>query len=208
MKFKLTSKELSSGIFRVQYNTARNVYVRGSGVEEENNIKGWKEGSFDCRNIQHKTEHDWKMCYLARTENSNEAFIEWFFELSVMENMPHKSLESISATLAHACYESGSVKWTLYWPRDEIDSNKFDQSLVIGQNDSFISEELPNNFSIKSNQKGIEISRFLRSDLVSFKIRADLSSGSGNLAWQHTQLFRQSLNDKNAFLFDVCFRFE
>lgn len=37
--------------------------------------------TYKYKNIQRKVENDWKMCYLARTEGSNDAFVEWKFEL-------------------------------------------------------------------------------------------------------------------------------
>ena len=73
--FEIGDEELKSA-FVVRYNTASDCYVRGS-----EKIQGWDSMNHKYKNIQRKIENDWKMCYLTRTEGSDDAFIEWRFEI-------------------------------------------------------------------------------------------------------------------------------
>lgn len=61
-------------------------------------------------------------------------------------------------------------------------------------------------FKVTDRKGGWTISEITDKQLVAFKVVAKLSGGSGQNAWQHTQLFRQSLNEAQN-LFDVCFYF-
>lgn len=74
--FEVTGDELRSG-FVLRYNTANDCYVRGSEKKS-----GWDAMVHKYKNIQRKVENDWKMCYLARTEGSDDAFIEWRFDIT------------------------------------------------------------------------------------------------------------------------------
>jgi peptide-N4-(N-acetyl-beta-glucosaminyl)asparagine amidase len=64
---------------KIKYNTAVDSYFRDS---ESNPVKGWSSLVFAYSNIQLKVENDWRMCYLARTEGSTQAFIEWYFDFT------------------------------------------------------------------------------------------------------------------------------
>lgn len=182
-----------TSLFQVRYNPTRDVYQFSNQFEN-----GWKKCAFKYSNIQHKTENDWKMVYLARTNGSNEAFIEWMFDLSKIS----KKLSQINMKLESKCFETGSIKWSFYWSetRQEIDNSK------INLNDNSVLNSVPFKLEKKSNDDYV-LSSFSSSKLNVFKIRADLSLGDGTNAWQHTQLFRQSLNDSEKYSFDVCFHF-
>lgn len=41
----------------------------------------------------------------------------------------------------------------------------------------------------------------------SFSIKAIMTGGRGDCAWQHTQLFRQSINSDNEYPFELKIRF-
>lgn len=197
--FKIKESDLNSNKFRVQYNSVQDIYI-SSGSE----IKCWKNGASKYKNIQHKVEHDWKMVYLSRTAGSDSAFIEWSFDLSKLKtgNMK-KCIQKIELKLEHKCFENGKIDWTFYWSSKINDFKSEDKFTFDGKNKLFF-DNLPFKLIEKDNEK--ELSDIKNPELVIFKIKATMSGGTGQNAWQHTQLFRQSLNDdKN--LFDVCFHF-
>ena len=141
------------------------------------------------------------MCYLARS-GSEAAFVEWIFWI-----LPSKSLSKVSLFLENKCYETGCVEWTLFWSEkssDEFTTNENKVILNVANNSPsmpFKIEQQPDNAS------RYELTHFSNTKLVSFKLRADLSRGKGEIAWQHTQLFRQSLNDTELNSMDICFYF-
>ena len=182
-----------TSLFRIKYNPAKDVYNNSDHL-----TNGWKNCVYKYSNIQYKVENDWKMVYLARTTGSTQAYIEWMFDISKTE----KKLSKVTLKLESKCFESGSIKWYLNWSEtsQEIDNNK------INLNDNSLLNSIPFRLEKKSNDD-YELSEFSNSNLTLFKIRADLSLGNGDNAWQHTQLFRQSLNEVDKYSFDICFYF-
>jgi len=102
--------------------------------------------------------------------------------------------------LQSECFESGRVTWTISW------SNNEDERVILDkENVSDSKSKCP--FKSRAIDGGQwELNEIANEELVRFKIRADLSGGTGQNAWQHTQLFRQHLND-NKSLFSVSFQF-
>ena len=75
--FAFKASSLKEGCFRAQYNSVKDRYTLTGQVNNE--ITGWKNCTNKCQNIQYKVENDWKMVYLARSEGSDSAYIEWYF---------------------------------------------------------------------------------------------------------------------------------
>lgn len=159
----------------IKYNTAKNVYYRRLSNESNNSTNAWSSLAFAYSNIQLKVESDWKMCYLARTEGSKEAFIEWAFDFS--ENI---RVQELSIKCKTDCFESGEVNWS-----------------IINENGGEIIpiEILNGNLNVVRNLSGFS----------KFKVRVDMRKGNGPNAFQHTQLFRQKLDDVNVNLFEMDF---
>jgi hypothetical protein len=109
-------------------------------------------------------------------------------------------IKKIILNLQSECFESGRVTWTINW------SNNEDERVILDkENVSDSKSKCPfKSTAIGSGQW--ELNEIANEELVRFKIRADLSGGTGQNAWQHTQLFRQHLND-NKSLFSVSFQF-
>jgi peptide-N4-(N-acetyl-beta-glucosaminyl)asparagine amidase len=177
----------------VNYNTVKDSFYF-TDENEEKELKGWKNTAYSYSNIQYKIEHDWKMCYLARTQGSNAAFIEWVFNID-----GKKVLEKIEIKFTSACYEDGQIDLSLVVnqkDKEKINLNK-NQSMI--QNPNFICSNRDDFYELNSKEN-VQIN--------SIKLRADLSHGKGDCSWQHTQLFRASLNDSNQNLFKIIFHFK
>ncbi|KFB51625.1 AGAP007390-PA-like protein [Anopheles sinensis] len=85
-----TEEEVQAKQFNIRYSCALDCYERflkgaSNRVNEKitEKSKGWESRQFLSKNIFRKEEHDWKMVYLARTEGTDEATIEWNFDFSV-----------------------------------------------------------------------------------------------------------------------------
>ncbi|XP_035914068.1 peptide-N(4)-(N-acetyl-beta-glucosaminyl)asparagine amidase [Anopheles stephensi] len=85
-----TQEEVQAKQFNIRYCCATDCYERflkGSSNRVNERItekaNGWESRQYVSRNIFRKEEHDWKMVYLARTEGTDEATIEWNFDFSV-----------------------------------------------------------------------------------------------------------------------------
>ncbi len=108
-------------------------------------------------------------------------------------------IKKVDLKLQSKCFETGRVTWSVSW------SNTDDKRIVL-DNSEVSTSEIPFVFSTNSSGNW-ELNKIVNQDLSVLKIRADLNGGNGQNAWQHTQLFRQNLND-NKNLFEVCFHFE
>ena len=144
--------------------------------------------------MQLKTENDWKMCYLARTQGSDKSFIEWGFDLDGLHAESGKKLDKIEIRCENVCYENGEIKWNL-------------SNLVGVENSISMEKESVAHNSLFRVEWANDRFKVQMSTAKSFRLRADLSKGSGINAWQHTQLFRQSLNDTDKYLFEISFYF-
>lgn len=76
----MNDNEIKSHKMNLKYNTANNQYCRESEIDRSN--KDWQSLVYSYSNIQRKVEQDWQMCYLARTEGSEKAHIEWCFNFT------------------------------------------------------------------------------------------------------------------------------
>uniref|UniRef100_A0A182R7C5 Peptide-N(4)-(N-acetyl-beta-glucosaminyl)asparagine amidase n=1 Tax=Anopheles funestus TaxID=62324 RepID=A0A182R7C5_ANOFN len=85
-----TEEEVQAKQFNIRYCCATDCYERflkgasnrvNEKITEKSN--GWESRQYVSRNIFRKEEHDWKMVYLARTEGTDEATIEWNFDFSI-----------------------------------------------------------------------------------------------------------------------------
>lgn len=206
----------------MRYSTVKDAYsILSEGSSDKNSgeqvavVSRWSSGARQYSNIQHKVEHDWKMCYLARTQGSSKAFIEWYFDLDTSEcaavaaatsaaALTGRALNKIDLRFETKCFESGRIELVL----DLVNADGSKTQLNLSDDSSMIKKTMNGNqasWSTSSDGYVIDLSKY-RCDLRAVRVRADLSLGSGDCAWQHTQMFRQSLNDDRC-LFDVVFHF-
>lgn len=135
---------------------------------------GWQNGVYSYNSLFRKEELDWKKVYLCREENCKKSTVEWQFDFSLTGLVVQRVI-LINAT---ALYENGQVEWKL-----------------IG---NYITVNLPN----ENTQKINVIDEINGSDFVTLSVC--LFGGSGDLAWQQSQLFRQSFDDKE-YPFQISF---
>jgi hypothetical protein len=103
--------------------------------------------------------------------------------------------------LFKACYENGEVKLSLLELSDNNIENVLLEKNRSNQNSMFTVNYVNGWFRVHP-----QVYNNLYT-INSFKLRADLCKGNGNNAWQHTQLFRQSLNDTDKYQFELVFYF-
>lgn len=126
---------------------------------------GWLEGMNATEGrIIRKVEYDWKMVYLARSPEEEHGLIKWTFEVT----NPELCLETLSLIAESEEFHGASVSWKI-----EVVFN--DEKIVTPILDC-------SNFSTKELKEAVKLN-----------IVATLSGGVGQSAWQHAQLFRQSL---------------
>lgn len=115
-----------------------------------------------------KEEQDWKMVYLARCPGSTSSKVTWTFVIKDET----KCVETLDYKVSTAAFHGAIVNWEI-----EGILHSSDKKLTL------ISDS--DDFNLKDLKGAIKIS-----------ISALLSGGEGDMAWQHAQLFRQSLDSK------------
>lgn len=135
---------------------------------------GWKSGVYSYNSLFRKEEFDWKIVYLCRDENCEKSKIEWRFDFSKSGLVIH----DITLICTTALFNNGQVQWKL------------------------IGNHVSMNVPVTEINKGVHIVQMNGSDYIT--LSACLSGGSGDLAWQHSQLFRQSINNQD-YPFQILF---
>lgn len=171
--------------FIVKYNTAKNEYLN------QNNevVSDWKSLVHTYSNLRYKVEHDWKMCYIEREKGSYQGYLEWYFNLHLKAKM--------NLTFNWTVFESGEVKLKLIGIDESgtriseinLDKSKDQQDLLM-------------NYKFKEEMFMIDLNDKIKSVII----RVELDKGNGHNAFQHTQLFRQSLSDTNQHLLKIEFQ--
>lgn len=138
--------------------------------------KGWSESTYSYKNLAKKIERDWRMVYLARKEGSpsnSTGEICWKIDLTGV------NWRTIDVQLKGALYQNGVIDLTI-----STDCSNFKIHLPVNKSNSILRNQFPPNTN-------------------NITITASLSNGNGTLAWQHAQLFRQSIDREsqtNSFL--------
>lgn len=166
-------------------------------------IKNWCAGVFEHKGVFRKEERDWKMVYLARrginyqkyicifvylyislviTEDEDEGFIKWKFAIN---KNTKKCINTVEVNLDYAIYENGVVKTT-------IETNNETILQLCKWFCTLCGSYLEILFVATGNTK-----TDILNGAKSFEIVARLSGGRGDVAWQHAQLFRQTLGSSN-----------
>lgn len=128
--------------------------------------EGWQNGVYSFSSLFRKEELDWKKVYLCRESDCEKSTIEWKFDFS-SSNLVVQDIKLVYTT---ALYNDGQVEWKL-----------------IGNN-------LSTNLPTLENMEEINISQMNGCDFIT--LSASLFGGSGEVAWQYSQIFRQSISDQ------------
>ncbi|RNA40801.1 Peptide-N(4)-(N-acetyl-beta-glucosaminyl)asparagine amidase [Brachionus plicatilis] len=171
--------------FTLKYNTAKNEYLK----QNNDIVVDWKSLVYGYSNIRLKVEHDWKMCYLEREKGSCQGFLEWCFHLDLKAR--------INLTFNWSVFESGEVKLKL------IGINQSGQRITeINLDKSNLNKK---NLFVEYKFWNEQFRIDFKDDVKEIIIRAELHNGNGQNAFQHAQLFRQSLSDIDKYLFEIEF---
>lgn len=136
--------------------------------------EGWQNGVYSYSSLFRKKELDWKQVYLCREENCEKSTIEWQFDFTSSGLV----VQYITLMYTTTLYNSGLVEWKLLGNGHTV------------------------NLPVVENTREIIVDEISGSDFVT--LSSCLSGGSGELAWQHTQLFRQPINDQE-YPFQISF---
>lgn len=166
----------------------------GSNETESETIRDWHTAAYGYSNIQHKVEHDWQMCYLARTNGAEKAHIEWYFDTA------ESCARRIELKFEETRFQSGQIRISAVL--DTSDDTQLELDLTDRKGDT--SGQIVWTHSADQRVFSLDLTSL---SIKGVRIRADMWSGSGDTAWQHTQLFRQALKDKDVYLFQVSFYF-
>lgn len=158
--------------FELRYFSAKDEYVTiGNGDSILERKIGWNNGIKAVEGgIFRKIETDWKMAYLARSPDQTIGRITWSVEVA----NPEVAIKLVRIRATSATFHGATVKWKITGSHDV--PQKDDIVLAIENCENFETDELDG------------VSRI--------SLSAELVGGENQQAWQHAQLFRQSLNDQ------------
>ncbi|KAJ8678850.1 hypothetical protein QAD02_014637 [Eretmocerus hayati] len=160
--------------FEMTYSIVDDTYTAKDLTQNEilDKRNGWNNGIESVSGgIFRKEEADWKMVYLARSPNSKTASICWAFTTVIDANV---CIDTVYLNATVATFHSASVRWEV-------------EGILLTDGGS---KKERKNVSLQSEHCQTEDLRGASEIFV----KAILSGGEGESAWQHAQLFRQNLN--------------
>ena len=119
--------------------------------------------------IFRKVETDWKMSYLARSPGQTTGRITWHLETAD----PKVTIRSFKISATCATFHGANVRWKVTGSHFK-DKEKEEVVLPFENCENFETHKL--------------------SGATKVKVTAELAGGMDEDAWQHAQIFRQSLN--------------
>lgn len=136
--------------------------------------EGWQNGVYSYSSLFRKEELDWKIVYLCREENCEKSTIEWRFDFTSTD----LNVQRITLIFTSTLFSNGQIEW-------KLTGNDFTMNLPV----------------IEKIQE-VVIDQMDGANYIT--LSACLFGGSGDLAWQHSQIFRQSLHDQE-YPFQIAF---
>lgn len=161
--------------FYLQYYIVKNIYevIHSDGhvLEQKSD---WQEGvNYTEGGIFYKTENDWKMVYLVRESGAEHGCVRWSFEVK----NSNLCIETFSLKAKTAIFHDANVTWEVEGLFPSINEKNTSVIIPICMCNNFFTDKL----------KGA----------TRINVTVKLSGGKGNCAWQHAQLFRESINNTN-----------
>ncbi|KAK2578135.1 hypothetical protein KPH14_012607 [Odynerus spinipes] len=133
----------------------------------------WQEGvNYTEGGIFHKTEEDWKMVYIARAPGAEYGYVRWSFEVQSSD----LCIKTFNLEAKTTVFHGANITWEIegFFPSmKEKDATSL--IIPISTCNKFITDKL----------KGAK----------KVNVTVKLSGGKNSLAWQHAQLFRESINN-------------
>lgn len=143
-------------------------------IHDNSICEGWQNGAYSYSSLFRKEELDWKRVYLCREENCEKSTIEWRFDFTSSDLIVQRITLICTSTL----FNNGQIEW-------KLTGNGFTMDLPVIEN---IQE--------------VVIDQMDGANFIT--LSACLFGGSGDLAWQHSQIFRQSIHDQE-YPFQIAF---
>lgn len=154
--------------FELRYNIVKDTYQVVSNADILEEKSGWLERVNTVEGeIFRKVENDWKMVYLARSPHAKSGRIKWTFDVADS----NLRLKTFSLTAKSEVFHGASVS-------SEIEAVFNDNKAIV--------IPVPNCGNFRTEDV---------KDAVRLNVIVTLSGGRGKDAWQHAQLFRQSLEN-------------
>ncbi|CAH2042086.1 unnamed protein product, partial [Iphiclides podalirius] len=157
------------GSYAVEYCAAEDRYEFLYEGRIERRLGGHSSGAYACESLFRKVETDWRQVYLAREEGADAGSISW--RLAVTGDC--LNFEYLSVELGWAQFYGGRLTFTVQFNAEP---------------------PLPLDFEEGETSRIWTFHRRFKEAVL----RCQLSGGSGDVAWQHAQLFRQELGSKDA----------
>ncbi|XP_048470337.1 peptide-N(4)-(N-acetyl-beta-glucosaminyl)asparagine amidase [Rhincodon typus] len=178
--FVATEKEKSAKSFHLKYNVVENYYIRISNNNEI--INDWEKAVWKMDSVIRKVEEDWKMVWAC-----NKVYLART-EGSSCAKVSWKfecgsvglRIDNVSIRSRSQTFQTGNVKWHLSSNLVSVDLN---------------GDESTHSYPDFNGS----------TELI---LEAELTGGEGDVAWQHTQLFRQSLTDHQDYPMEIIITFK
>ncbi|XP_014602120.1 PREDICTED: peptide-N(4)-(N-acetyl-beta-glucosaminyl)asparagine amidase [Polistes canadensis] len=159
--------------FILQYFIVKNIY---KVIHSDDHILeqkyDWREGVSSVEGgIFHKVENDWKMAYLTRSAGAEYGYLKWSFEV----RNPNLYVNTLNLQAKTTVFQNAKIVWEVEGIFPSIKKKNTSVIIPISTPNDFTTEKL----------KGAK----------QLNITVKLSGGEGSIAWQHAQLFRESLNN-------------
>lgn len=136
-------------------------------------ISGWQNGTNEIEGgMFRKEEHDWKVTYLCRSPGVTSGKVKWYFVVT----KPNLYVKTFHLQATIKIFHEANVSWEVEAIFDNVNQNK-SVILPISDVSDYHTDQL----------KGA----------VKLILTVTVSGGQGNCAWQHAQIFRQSLESKD-----------
>lgn len=184
--------------YELRYNAVVDEYM----VNEKPERIGWASGTYSASNVSKKVEHDWKMVYLARAEGSDPGtvgVVTWVIDMQDFE-WAHMSIMMEGMEL-----DGSRVRISLLSIPSGMELTQ-SPGISASQRNAKLEQQCTLTSLLKLNQENKLTRDKFPADMAGILIRAELSGGSGNMAWQKAQLFRQSVmqeRSKSTLIFQL-----
>ncbi|XP_043588129.1 peptide-N(4)-(N-acetyl-beta-glucosaminyl)asparagine amidase [Bombus pyrosoma] len=160
--------------FHLQYSIVNDVYmITDNSGKALMDISGWQNGTNEIEGgMFRKEEHDWKVTYLSRSPGATSGKVKWCFVVT----KPNLYVRTFHLQATIKIFHEANVSWEVEAIFNNANQNK---SVVLPISDvsDYHTDQL----------KGA----------VKLILTVTVSGGQGNCAWQHAQIFRQSLESKD-----------